>query len=380
MLVLGYIGSTSAPDESTIKVEAHAVHCTLCYVVLFLICLRCSLSPRRSPLQKCRPFFEHTQQMPRDRCSVCIKLHALAPFAKLTKLLSKLRTIAGFSTLFHQPTRCWFHVWFWSWFGWHPHYQFCGPLSNCLVFGHSAKYLRRSRQLVRLILLFFLRPVPNREKEFLALSMSRSSAAAFNIICRLDRNRELEEVSRDKEQKAVTSPLRDELHLKDLAGPFSSRASKVLGLISRCRIAGILLHMKFASSRASRHGFTVCFLRIFPRILYGTKISHWRCGTNVNAWMNPTLYRITTNDLSCTKLFSSILGSGYGVSTDKPSSPWFDHPSVLSKSNMESWWWVSVTHLCMLIFSTVQASRIRECWWMHDRVHPIHDVYHYSRR
>ena len=71
--------------------------------------------------------------------------------------------------------------------------------------------------------------------------MSRSTAAAFNILCRLDRNRELEEVSQDKKQKPATSLFRDELHLKDLAGPFSSRASKVLGLISRCRIAGILL-------------------------------------------------------------------------------------------------------------------------------------------
>ena len=105
----------------------------------------------------------------------------------------------------------------------------------------------------------------------------KSSARPFNIACRLDHNGKLEEVSQDKKQKAVTSLLRDELHLKDLAGPFSSRASKVLGLIIRCRIAGILLHMKFASSRASRHGFTVRFLRIFSRTLYGTKISHWRC-------------------------------------------------------------------------------------------------------
>ena len=83
------------------------------------------------------------------------------------------------------------------------------------------------------------------ENDFLALSVARSTADAFNIECRLDRNGKLDE---------------DELHTQDFAGPISLWASKVLGPISRYRVADILLHMKLAS-RASRPGLTV-FLHI----------------------------------------------------------------------------------------------------------------------
>ena len=50
------------------------------------------------------------------------------------------------------------------------------------------------------------------------------------------------------------------LHKQDFAGPLSSRASRVLGPISRYRVADILLHMKLVS-RASRPGLLVGFLR-----------------------------------------------------------------------------------------------------------------------
>ena len=215
--------------------------CTFCYVVLDLICLRCNLSPRRGPLQNYRSFFEHTQQMPRDRCSVCIKLHALDPFAQLTMLLSKSRPIEGFFNAFP------------------PAYEVLVPcvvlvliwLATTLSTLRPAIELPRVRTLSQVLekiqavrafdFVLFLRSVPNWKKEFLAPSMSRSSAAAFNIVCHLDRNGKFEEVSQDKKQKLATSLFRDELHLQDFAGPISSRASKVLGLISRCRIAGILL-------------------------------------------------------------------------------------------------------------------------------------------
>ena len=45
---------------------------------------------------------------------------------------------------------------------------------------------------------------PNWEKEFLTRSMARSTAEAFNIVCRLDRNGKLDEVSQDKKQKVAT--------------------------------------------------------------------------------------------------------------------------------------------------------------------------------
>ena len=82
------------------------------------------------------------------------------------------------------------------------------------------------------------------------------TAEAFNIVCRLDRNGKLDEVSQDKKQKVATSLLRDKLHTQDFAGPISLRASKVLGPISRYRVADILPRMKLAS-RASLPGLTV---------------------------------------------------------------------------------------------------------------------------
>ena len=99
------------------------------------------------------------------------------------------------------------------------------------------------------------------EKEFLAPSMAHSTAEAFNIVCCLDRNGKLDDSSQDKKETAATSPHRDELHRQDFAGPISFRASKVLGPISRYRVADILPHMILVS-RASRPGLTVGFLRI----------------------------------------------------------------------------------------------------------------------
>ena len=51
------------------------------------------------------------------------------------------------------------------------------------------------------------------------------------------------------------------LHEQDFAGPVSLRASRILGPISRFRIAVILLRVKLVS-RAFRLGLIVGFLRI----------------------------------------------------------------------------------------------------------------------
>ena len=64
-----------------------------------------------------------------------------------------------------------------------------------------------------------------------------------------------------KKQKAATGLLLDKLHKQDFAGPLACRASKVLGPISRHRVADILPHMRIVS-RASRPGLLVGFLRI----------------------------------------------------------------------------------------------------------------------
>ena len=91
--------------------------------------------------------------------------------------------------------------------------------------------------------------------------MALSTADAFDTICRLDRGDTLQEVPQTNKQKIATGLLLDKLHKQDFAGPLSSRASRVLGPISRYRVADILPHMKLVS-RASRPGFLVGFLRI----------------------------------------------------------------------------------------------------------------------
>ena len=64
-----------------------------------------------------------------------------------------------------------------------------------------------------------------------------------------------------RKQKTATGLLRDCLYSQDFAGPISARASKILGPISRYRVADILLHMKLASN-ASRPGLAVGMLRV----------------------------------------------------------------------------------------------------------------------
>ena len=91
--------------------------------------------------------------------------------------------------------------------------------------------------------------------------MACSTADAFNIVCRLDHHGKPDEAPQNKKQKVANGLLRDKLYEQDFAGPISFRASKVLGPISRYRVADILLHMKLVS-RASRPGLTVGVLRI----------------------------------------------------------------------------------------------------------------------
>ena len=66
---------------------------------------------------------------------------------------------------------------------------------------------------------------------------------------------------RIKKHKVATGLLRDKLYEQDFAGAISLRASKVLGPMSRYRVADILFHMKLVS-RASRPGLTVGVLCI----------------------------------------------------------------------------------------------------------------------
>ena len=84
--------------------------------------------------------------------------------------------------------------------------------------------------------------------------MAFNTADAFDkFVCRLDRNDTLDEVPQNKKQEVATGLLLDKLHKQDFAGPLASRASKVLGPLSRHRVADIPPDMK-SVSRASRPG------------------------------------------------------------------------------------------------------------------------------
>ena len=111
------------------------------------------------------------------------------------------------------------------------------------------------------------------EHDFLFPSRTFHTANAFDIVCRLDRDDTLDEVSQNNKQKVVTRLLLDKLRTQDFAGPLSTRASRVLGPISRHRIATILPHMKRVW-RASRPGLLAGFLRILCNGLYTARRFH----------------------------------------------------------------------------------------------------------
>ena len=91
--------------------------------------------------------------------------------------------------------------------------------------------------------------------------MTFHTANAFDIFCRLDRDDTLDEVSQNNKQKVATGLLSDRLRAQNFAGPIACRASRVMGPISRHRVADILLHMKKVLC-ASRPGLLVRLLRI----------------------------------------------------------------------------------------------------------------------
>ena len=114
---------------------------------------------------------------------------------------------------------------------------------------------------------------PHWENEFLAPSMVCSTADAFNIVCRLDRDGKLDEAPQNKKQSAGTSQLRGKFFEQDFAEPLSLRASKALGPISRYRVADIVPHLKLASG-ASRPGLLVGSTHLVQRSVFDIKISN----------------------------------------------------------------------------------------------------------
>ena len=132
--------------------------------------------------------------------------------------------------------------------------------------------------------------------------MSYSTADAFDIVCRLERNDTLDEVPQKKQKVATGLPL-DKLHKQDFAGPLSSRASRVLGPISRYRVADILRHVKVVS-RASRPGLLVGFLRILCNGLCAAQRFHTEEHDHMCCVGNPNEPDSLTHYNECPKLYN----------------------------------------------------------------------------
>ena len=148
----------------------------------------------------------------------------------------------------------------------------------------------------------FALSLPFWQTEFLVPSMAFNTANAYDIVCRLDRDDTLDEVSQNKKQKIATGLLLDKLHKQDFAGPLSSRVSRALGAISRHRAADIL-HRRKNVSRASRLGYS---LVSYASYVMGSALHRDLTLKNMitpavlDAQMNLTLSHITMNVTGCT--------------------------------------------------------------------------------
>ena len=135
-----------------------------------------------------------------------------------------------------------------------PLYQLGGSPSGCSKLIHTSqrswkKSVRHAGTIALLTLLFlllgnmgfFFHPRPSTQRMHLILFVGWTAMT------------HLMKFRKTKKQKVATGSLLDKLHRQDFAGPLSSRASRVLGPISRHRVADILPYMK-SVSRTSRPG------------------------------------------------------------------------------------------------------------------------------
>ena len=122
---------------------------------------------------------------------------------------------------------------------------------------------------VRLILLRFLRSAPTGKWNSLLppwLVAPRKRSVLFVLWTAMANLMRYHRARSRSLPQAYSGTKYKSMILLDRSPSVSFRASKVLGPISRCRIADILPHMKLAS-RASRPGLTVGFLCILCNVL-----------------------------------------------------------------------------------------------------------------
>ena len=94
------------------------------------------------------------------------------------------------------------------------------------------------------------------DEKFLKTSMAYSTMEAYDYVYHMDHAGRFADSPSDKKQKAATALLRDTIQKRDFAVPIASRASNILGPISKHLMAPIT-PMICNAARASRPGLAV---------------------------------------------------------------------------------------------------------------------------
>ena len=196
--VLGFSGSISAPDEATLKEEAHALQCTTagpCNAIptdLLRVGSMCGLDLD------------------------VLGIHSLS-------LAARHRTAAKSGLLASGKAKV----------------QAARGVDRAPIYAITSEW----------------------KEKCLNPSMAQSTMEAHESVCRMDHIGKIADSPNYKKQKAETTLLRDEIQKRDFAKLVAARVSRILGPVSRFRIAQILPQMCHAS-RASRPGLAVGILRI----------------------------------------------------------------------------------------------------------------------
>ena len=125
------------------------------------------------------------------------------------------------------------------------------------------------------------------KEKFLNPSMVHSTVEASDIVRRSDHRCKVDESPQDKTQKLVTALLCDKIQEQDLANIISLRVFKILGLVSRFRIAQVLL-------RFSPWAYCLFLTHPLQWSLYRPMISRrgWHRCVELVARMNPRLMNV----------------------------------------------------------------------------------------
>ena len=126
----------------------------------------------------------------------------------------------------------------------------------------------------------------NGKKMFLKTSMTHSTMEAYGYVRHLDHASKITDSFSNKQKKAATILLRDEIPKREIAIPIAARVSRAFGPIRRHLTAQILPQVCHASQGFSpwaSRWYSACSLQWH---VYGTTISFGGRGTGMQSWMS----------------------------------------------------------------------------------------------